>query len=62
MTLDTFAAPPGVRNATLDDLAALLRDQQARKVDIVAPATAIRARGAQLVVDGRKLTTFRSSV
>jgi hypothetical protein len=52
MTLDTSAAPPGVRNATLDDLAALLRDQQARKVDIVAPAAAIRARGAQLVVDG----------
>jgi hypothetical protein len=52
MTLDTSAAPPGVRNATLDDLAALLRDQQARKVDIVAPAAAIHARGAQLVVDG----------
>ena len=31
---------------------ALLRDQQARKVDIVAPATAIRARAGQLVVDG----------
>ena len=37
-------APLGARNATLADLAALLRDQQARKVDIVAPAAAIRAR------------------
>ncbi|HUZ55926.1 MAG TPA: DUF932 domain-containing protein [Streptosporangiaceae bacterium] len=45
-------APAGVRNATLADLAALLRDQQARKVDIVAPAGAIRAAGGQLVTDG----------
>ena len=43
---------PGARNATLEDLAALLRDQQARKVDVVAPATAIRADGARLVIDG----------
>jgi hypothetical protein len=46
------AAPAGIRNATLGDLAAMLRDQQARKVDIVAPATAIRARGGQLALDG----------
>ena len=51
MTPDTPAAPAGARNATLADLAALLRDQQARKVDIVAPATAITARAGQLVVD-----------
>ena len=53
MTLDTSMAPlvPGARNATLEDLAALLRDQQARKVDIVAPAAAIRARGGRLVVE-----------
>ena len=51
MTADTSAEPTGARNATLADLAALLRDQQARKVDIVAPATAIRARAGQLVVD-----------
>jgi hypothetical protein len=50
MTADTSAAPLGARNAMLADLAALLRDQQACKVDIVAPATAIRARGGQLVV------------
>jgi hypothetical protein len=51
MTSDASAAPPGTRNATLADLAGLLRDQQARKVDIVAPAAAIRARGGRLVVD-----------
>ncbi len=50
MTIDT-PAPPGARNATLVDLAALLRGQQDRKVDIVAPAAAIRASGARLVVD-----------
>ena len=37
MTID--ASLSGARNATLADLAALLRDQQARKVDIVAPAS-----------------------
>jgi hypothetical protein len=46
------AAPAGIRNATLGDLAAMLRDQQARKLDIVAPASAIRARHGQLVLDG----------
>jgi hypothetical protein len=40
------------RNATLQDLAALLRDQQARKVDVVAPAAAIRAENGCLVLDG----------
>lgn len=35
MSLNASAAPLGARNATLADLA-LLRDQQARKVDVVA--------------------------
>jgi len=39
------------RNATLEDLAALLRSQHARKVDVVARPSAIRARGGQLVID-----------
>ena len=54
MTAATSAVPsvPGARHATLDDLAALLRDQQARKVDIVAPAGAVSASGGQLVIDG----------
>ncbi len=49
MTVD--ASLSGARNATLADLAGLLRDQQARKADIVAPAAAIRARGGRLIVD-----------
>jgi hypothetical protein len=51
MTVDADPVPSGIRTATLEDLAALLRDQQARKVDIVAPATAIRAGAGDLVVD-----------
>jgi hypothetical protein len=47
----TAAAPVGTRNVTLADLAAMLRDQQARMVDIVAPAAAIRSRNGQLVID-----------
>jgi hypothetical protein len=39
------------RTATLADLAALLRDQQARKVDVVAQASAIHADGGRLVID-----------
>ena len=40
------------RNATIDDLVVLLRDQQARKVDVVASASSIRAEGGCLVLDG----------
>ena len=54
MTANTTdsAGTSGVRNVTLADLAGLLREQQARKVDVVAPASAIRARNGQLVIDG----------
>jgi len=54
MTSDTpsSAGVLGARNVTLADLAGLLREQQARKVDIVASASAIRARSGQLVIDG----------
>lgn len=48
---DTAPVPAGARNATLADLAALLRDQQARKVDVVTPASAVRADDGQMVVD-----------
>lgn len=48
-TPDSIQAPMGTRNATLADLATLLREQQARKVDIVAPA--IHARRGELAVD-----------
>ena len=40
------------RTATIDDLVALLRDQQARKVDVVASASSVRAEGGCLVLDG----------
>lgn len=50
---DPTSAPVlATRHATLADLAALLRDQQARKLDIVAPASALRAEHGQLVIDG----------
>src|SRR5689334_15033545 len=41
-----------MRNATLADLAALLRDQQARNVDVVAHAHAIHADAGRLVIEG----------
>lgn len=50
MTADTTAYT--ARNATLEDLAELLRDQQARKVDVVAAAGAVRSRGGVIVVKG----------
>lgn len=39
------------RHASVEDLVALLRGQQARKVDVVAPAPAIRAEGGLIVLD-----------
>lgn len=40
------------RNATLADLAAMLVEQQARKVDVVAPASTVTAVGGLIVVSG----------
>lgn len=40
------------RNASLEDLAALLKDQHARKVDVVAPATMVRSDDGVIVVSG----------
>ena len=40
------------RNATLQDLASLLKDQHARKIDVVAPATALRAVGGNISIAG----------
>jgi hypothetical protein len=51
MTNTTSAPVLATRHATLADLAALLRDQQARKLDVVAPAAALRSTGARLVID-----------
>jgi uncharacterized protein YoaH (UPF0181 family) len=51
--MTTSASTPvlATRHATLADLAGLLRDQQARKLDVVAPATALRSAGARRVID-----------
>ncbi len=51
--MTTSPSPPALttRHATLADLAALLRDQQSRKLDVVAPATALRSAGARLMID-----------
>lgn len=40
------------RNASLEDLAALLQDQQNRKVDVVAPAATLRSLGGTFHVKG----------
>lgn len=40
------------RNATLADLASLLTEQQARKIDVVAPASKLRSERGQLVIEG----------
>ena len=39
------------RNASVEDLVAMLREQQARKVDVVASASAIRAENGLIVLD-----------
>jgi hypothetical protein len=53
MTADIIdEGPLGLRNADLADLAALLKEQQFYKVDVVAPAAAIRARDGRLEIDG----------
>jgi len=48
---DTNELALTARNASVEDLVALLRGQQARKVDVVAPASSIRAEGGYLVLD-----------
>lgn len=47
-----MTVPIECRNADLMDLAAILRQQQAVKVDVVAPATTISSQGANIIVDG----------
>jgi hypothetical protein len=48
--LATIAA--GVRNATLDDAVALLIEQKARKIDVVASAESLRFKNGSAVVKG----------
>ena len=40
------------RNATLADMVAILRHQRARRLDVVAPATAIHAHDGNLIISG----------
>jgi hypothetical protein len=42
---------PGTRNATLADMVTILRTQRARRLDVVAPASAIHAHDGNLVID-----------
>ena len=49
---DTGEIALTARNASIGDMVALLWVQQTRKVDVVAPASAIRAEGGLLVLDG----------
>lgn len=41
-----------IRNAGLDEMVAILKEQQARKLDLVAPGVRLRVRGGQLVLAG----------
>jgi hypothetical protein len=51
MTASTGAAPLTARYATIQDMVDLLRGQQARKVDVVTPASSIRADAGNLILD-----------
>ncbi|MFJ5780409.1 DUF932 domain-containing protein [Streptomyces sp. NPDC093094] len=48
----THVAPTGTRNAALSDLVAILEDHNRRKLDVIAPATALRFAGGNLRVQG----------
>ncbi|WP_289010041.1 DUF932 domain-containing protein [uncultured Thermomonospora sp.] len=50
------------RHAELGDLVALLREQQGRKVDIVASASALRAEGGRLLISGTEPVLSPSGV
>ena len=51
MSVDAAAAMPGTRNATLEDMVTILRNQRARRLDVIAPASAIHAHDGNLVID-----------
>ena len=52
MTATAQPGPLTARHATLQDLAAMLTEQQARKIDIVAPPSALRACDGMLMIAG----------
>ncbi|MFM9707917.1 DUF932 domain-containing protein [Streptomyces galilaeus] len=48
----TDLAPTGARNAELSDLVSILEDQNRRKLDVIAPASALRFREGNVHVEG----------
>ncbi|MFI7012624.1 DUF932 domain-containing protein [Streptomyces sp. NPDC050145] len=48
----TAVAPSGARNADLPDLVRILEDQNRRKLDVIAPASALRLHDGMLHVSG----------
>ncbi len=48
----TDVAPTGARNAGLSDLVRILEDQQRHKLDVIAPASALRLREGNVHVQG----------
>ncbi|MEU3735421.1 DUF932 domain-containing protein [Streptomyces sp. NPDC033538] len=48
----TDVAPTGARNAQLPDLVRILEDQQRQKLDVIAPASALRLREGNVHVEG----------
>ncbi len=50
MSVDAAAAMPGTRNATLADMVTILRNQRVRRLDVVAPASAIHAHDGNLII------------
>ncbi|MFB7198232.1 DUF932 domain-containing protein [Streptomyces sp. NPDC056240] len=48
----TNVAPSGARNADLADLVCILEDGQRRKLDVIAPASALRMREGNVHVEG----------
>lgn len=48
----TDVAPTGARNAQLPDLVRILEDQQRHKLDVIAPASALRLREGNVHVEG----------
>jgi hypothetical protein len=62
MTIPADTGRLTTRHADLGDLAAMLRDQQARKVDVVASPSALRARDGMLVIAGTEPVLTDSGV
>ncbi|MGW1729012.1 hypothetical protein ACWCQK_39910 [Streptomyces sp. NPDC002306] len=58
----TNVAPTGARNAGLRDLVHLLEDQNGRKLDVVAPSTALRLREGNVHIEGVESLLTESGV